>query len=503
MTHLASATLEGAKARPVEVECSLIKGLPSFSIVGLADNAIMESKERVKSALAKSKITIPPYKLIVNLSPADIKKSGSIFDLPIALSIVCEVLKKKPLLENAVFLGELGLDGALKHSNQIFPIALGLAKDENVKRFVVPKESAEYLAKISSCEVFAADTLMDAFELITSAEPKPFCEKQDIEAQSLEIDGIKYFFERNFENDFEEVKGQQAAKRAAMIAAAGMHNIILEGSPGCGKSMIVKRLRHILPPASVEDVLKFAMLDFLDGKEAAFRPLRPMRAPHANTTRSALLGGGSKDGQIGEVALSSGGVLWLDELPHFDRSVIEGLREPLENYKILVSRVNSKIEYEADFLFAGSMNPCPCGNLLSSVKECRCKESEIQKYKSKLSEPFLDRVDIFVQMEEFEPNAKSGVTSAEMFEGVLRAFGMQKMRGQKVFNARLNEKELKALEVSDEALSILEQAAVRFGLSERGRAKALKVSRTIADIEESKMIQKSHILESLSFRKRS
>jgi magnesium chelatase family protein len=501
MTHLASATLDGARARLVEVECSLIRGLPSFSIVGLGDNAIMESKERVKSALSKSKITIPPYKLIVNLSPADVKKSGSTFDMPIAVSIMCEVLKKKLTLKDAVFLGELGLDGALKHSNQIFPIALSLAKDASVKRFVVPKESAKYLSKITSCEVYAADTLLDVFELVTGEVQKPYSDISDIDAKTIEIEGIKYFFEQNFELDFEDVKGQHQAKRAAMIASAGMHNILLEGSPGCGKSMIMKRLRYIMPPASTEEVLKFAMLDFLDGKEAKFSPQRPMRNPHANTTRAALLGGGSKDGQMGEIALASGGVLWMDELPHFDKTVIEGLREPLENYRILISRVNSKIEYEADFLFAGSMNPCPCGNLLSKSKECRCKESEIQKYKNKLSEPFLDRVDIFVQMEEFEPNSKSTLTSPEMFEGVLKAFKMQKSRGTK-FNSRLNERELRELAIDDDASSVLEQAVMRFGLSERAKAKTLKVARTVADIEEDTKIRKSHVLEALSFRKR-
>jgi magnesium chelatase family protein len=245
------------------------------------------------------------------------------------------------------------------------------------------------------------------------------------------------------------------------------------------------------------------MLDFIEGKEASFRPIRPFRSPHNNVTRSALLGGGSKDGQIGEVGLAAGGVLWLDELTHFDKSVLEGLREPLENYRILISRVNSKIEYDADFLFAGSMNPCPCGNLLSKTKECRCKESEIIKYKNRLSEPFLDRIDLFVQMEEYDKDAKADIDSKTIFEKVLKAFYMQKRRGQSVFNARLNEKELREIEVSNDALAVLEQGVVRFGLSERGKAKALKVARTIADMEESKVVEKSHILEALSYRKRS
>ncbi len=502
MTQLGSATLEGARAKAVQVECSLIKGLPSFTIVGLGDSSIQESKERVKAALAKNGVTLPPYKLIVNLSPADLKKSGSVFDFPIAIAIMAECMKASIALKDAVFLGELGLDGTLKHSNQIFPIALSLAKEGSAKKFVVPQESAEFVCKISSVEVYAASNLQDAFALVTSENPLPYEAASDIDSKYIEIEGVKYFFDTEFELDFAEIRGQAIAKRAATIAAAGMHNILLDGSPGCGKSMIMKRLRYILPPSSTEEVLKFAMLDFLDGKEARFRPLRPFRSPHNNTTRSALLGGGSRDGQIGEIALSAGGMLWLDELPHFEKTLLEGLREPLENYRILISRVNSKIEYEADFLFAGSMNPCPCGNLLSKTKECRCKDSEIVKYKSRLSEPFLDRMDIFVQMEEYDKDAKADVSSAQMFESVLKAFEMQKRRGQSVFNARLNEKETKALTVASDAMDMLAQGVMRFGLSERGRVKTLKVARTIADIEGVDEIRKAHILEALSYRKR-
>ncbi len=502
MTEVRSATLEGAKAFGVQVECSLIKGLPSFTIVGLGDSSIQESKERVKAALSKASIPLPPYKLIVNLSPADLKKSGSIFDLPIALSIMSECLKKPINLKDAVYLGELGLDGTLKHSNQIFPIALSLAKDGIAKKFVVPPESAPFVSKISSVEVYAASNLEEAFEMISSENPSRFEYDGHINTDFVEIEQVKYFYENNYELDFLEVRGQSLAKRAAMIAAAGMHNIILEGSPGCGKSMIMKRLRYVLPPSSTEEILKFAMLDFLDGKEASFRPIRPFRSPHHNATKSALLGGGSRDGQMGEIALSAGGTLWLDELPHFDKTLLEGLREPLENYKILISRVNSKVEYEADFLLAASMNPCPCGNLLSKTKECRCKDSEITKYKSRLSEPFLDRIDLFVQMEEYDKDARSDISSKMIFDGVLRAFEMQKRRGQRTFNARLNEKEIKDIQITPEALNVLSQGVLRFGLSERGRVKSLKVARTIADIGGSIVVEKAHVLEALSFRNR-
>lgn len=501
MTHISCATLDGAKGVKIDVEASLIKGLPAFTIVGLADLGIAESRERTKAALSKSNISLPPYKLIINLSPADIRKSGSFFDLSIALGAMCEILKKEPLLKNIIVLGELGLDGALKHTPQIFPIALSMLKEGLADTFLVPSKSAYFLQKIPNIKVYGADTLTGAFDTLTTGDAECKHGTQNISGESLTLDGKEFFYTREFAHDFSDVKGQNIAKRAALIAAAGMHNILMEGSPGCGKSMIAKRLRYILPPMSVDEILKFAMLDFLEGKESDFSAKRPFRSPHNNSTRSALLGGGSKEGQIGEVALSSGGILWLDELPHFDKTLIEGLREPLENYRILISRVNSKIDYDADFMFVGSMNPCPCGNLLSKTKECRCKESEIQRYKNRLSEPFLDRMDIFVQMEEFSEAGKSDITSNEMFDNVIKAFSAQMKRGGKL-NSRLSDKELAGLEITDEATDMLQKAGARFAMSARSSAKTLKVARTIADLENSIKVEKPHILEALSYRKR-
>ena len=501
MTHISCATLDGAKGVKIDVEASLIKGLPAFTIVGLADLGIAESRERTKAALSKSNISLPPYKLIINLSPADIRKSGSFFDLSIALGAMCEILKKEPLLKNIIVLGELGLDGALKHTPQIFPIALSMLKEGLADTFLVPSKSAYFLQKIPNIKVYGADTLTGAFDTLTTGDAECKHGTQNISGESLTLDGKEFFYIREFTHDFSDVKGQNIAKRAALIAAAGMHNILMEGSPGCGKSMIAKRLRYILPPMSVDEILKFAMLDFLEGKESDFSAKRPFRSPHNNSTRSALLGGGSKEGQIGEVALSSGGILWLDELPHFDKTLIEGLREPLENYRILISRVNSKIDYDADFMFVGSMNPCPCGNLLSKTKECRCKESEIQRYKNRLSEPFLDRMDIFVQMEEFSEAGKSDITSNEMFDNVIKAFSAQMKRGGKL-NSRLSDKELAGLEITDEATDMLQKAGARFAMSARSSAKTLKVARTIADLENSIKVEKPHILEALSYRKR-
>ena len=266
---------------------------------------------------------------------------------------------------------------------------------------------------------------------------------------------------------------------------------------------MVKRLRYILPPMELSEILHSAMLDFMEGKTPAFRPHRPFRNPHHTSTRASVLGGGSsRDGKPGEVALSNHGVLYFDELPYFDRAILEALREPMEDNKVLVSRVNTKNEYKASFLFAASQNPCPCGNLLSNTKECRCTEAEIQRYKTRLSEPFLDRIDLYVQADETKADEKSTMNSSEMFESILKAFKMQKSRGQKSLNGKLSETDIEALPLDGDAIVVINQAALLFGLSLRAINKVKKVAITIADIESSDMILKNHVLEALSFRRR-
>jgi magnesium chelatase family protein len=299
--------------------------------------------------------------------------------------------------------------------------------------------------------------------------------------------------------DFKDIRGQENAKKAALIAASGNHNIILEGSPGVGKSMLVKRLPFIMTPMSIDEILEIAKLQALQLKEPDFKPIRTIRSPHNTSTKASIVGGTN----IGEISLANSGILFFDELPHFSSSIIEALREPLEDYSLLVSRANSKVLYETKFLFVAAMNPCPCGNLLSVSNNCRCNELEIKRYKNRLSEPFLDRIDLYVIMNDTSVDSKSTITSQEIRRQVLNAFKMQMLRGQKNLNGKLSDDEITKYCILDsETKEVLEKARINLNLSFRSINKILKVSRTIADLEECTNIQKRHLLESLSYRRR-
>lgn len=499
MKKINCATFVDGKARVIEVESSFVRALPSFSIVGLASNSILEARDRVKSALSSIDFRFPPLKITINLSPSDIKKSGSHFDLPIALSLALQ--KENISFEDYFVFGELGLDGRVKDTSSIFALILSLKETIKDLKVLIPKDSVKKVSKIPGLKIYYVESLKEAIEFFKS-EAKQEAKSSEIDAKFIEKDR-KYYYLREFLLDFKDVKGQEAAKRAALIAASGMHNILFEGSPGCGKSMISKRLRYILPPMSLEEILEVAKLDSLDKKEPEFKPVRPFRSPHHSSTKASIFGGGSHSAKIGEVALANRGILFFDELPHFSKMVLEALREPLEDRKILISRVNSKIEYKTDFMFIGAMNPCPCGNLLSKTKECRCTELEIQRYKNRLSEPFLDRIDLYVQMSEISKDDRATISSKEMFEVVLKAFKFRLKRGQKEFNSKLEDEKIdKFCILDDKAAEILDSAIDRFSLSQRSINKIKKVARTIADLDESELISKPHILEALSFRKR-
>lgn len=438
-------------------------------------------------------------RVTINLSPSDLKKEGSHFDLPIALLIAIKEFKREG--DFFVF-GELGLDGSIKESAQLFPLILSLYSNEKIS-IIAPKSSYEKLKHIPNLKLYLFENLKECVDFLEGVGEDAPIHTDGLQEGALEIDGVKYFYLTEFTSDFYEVKGQQGAKRAALISAAGFHNILLEGSPGCGKSMIIKRMREILPPMNLEEVLESAKLESLEGKEPNFLPRRPHRAPHHSSTKASIFGGGTKEAKIGEIALCDNGILFFDELPHFGKSILEALREPLEDNKIQISRVNSKVLYKTSFLFAAAQNPCPCGNLLSQKNVCRCTEFDVQRYKNRLSEPFLDRIDLFVQMGDSDVSQKSDITSKEMQDQVLKAFVMQKKRGQKNLNGKLDEREITTyctLEESEK--SLLHASAAKLGISHRGINKILKVARTIADLEESETIQKSHLLEAMRFRRR-
>ena len=501
MKYVKCATYEGIDAQVVVVESSLTKGLPSFNIVGIASTSINESKERVKSALLSNAYTFPPKRFIISLTPSDLKKQGSHFDLSIALLLLMDS-EDIDISEWFVF-GELSLDGQVRENNSLYPLILSLANQKLIKKVIVPKESLEKLTKIPDIEFYGVSHINEALNILkcqdSSFTPAP---PTTLPYKFIQTDEA-LFFHNNYPYDFKDVRGQSVAKRAALISAAGFHNILLEGSPGCGKSMIAQRIRYILPPLSSSEILDIAKLQALDGYEPDFIPLRPYRSPHHTSTTASIFGGGSHSAKIGEVGLSHNGILFFDELPHYNKNILEALREPLQDNHIRISRVNSKVEYPASFLFISAMNPCPCGNLLNSAKECRCSELEILRYKNRLSDPFLDRIDLHVSMQNVTYDDKSDLTSQELHQRVLRTISFIAKRGQKTFNGKLNDEEIEKFCVLDEeAQSTLKGAIERFALSFRSIKKLQKVALTIADLEQSEMIRKKDILEALSYRRR-
>ena len=502
MKQTLSATLLGHESHLVTVETTFTRGLPSFSIVGLASSSIQESKERVKSALLSNDFSFPPLRITLNLSPSDLHKDGTQFDLSIALLIALYDDKSIKLNEWAIF-GELGLDGTVKENSNLFAQILSFAASHPHAKVIVPFDAGEKLSMIDNLEIYPVKTLKQTIAFFKKEIDIQPLSPSLPQHQSLSLQYKEYLYQQTFELDFLEVKGQEVAKRAALIAAAGGHNLLLEGNPGSGKSMIAKRLTQILPPLAKEELLEIAKLDSLNGITPHFKALRPFRSPHHSATQASIFGGGSKGAQIGEAGLAHLGVLFFDELPHFSKNILEALREPLEDKKILISRVQSKTQYQTNFLFVAAMNPCPCGNLLSSSKSCRCSDSEIKRYKNRLSDPFLDRIDLNVTMQESQLQDQSSISSKEMQEKVFQAFSFAKKREQKSNNGNLNDKEIAHYcPLSNECQDLLLQASSRYALSARAINKVKKVARTIADLEQREAIGKNDLLEALSYRRR-
>ena len=501
MKKINCATYEGLDAKIVHVESTLTKGLPSFSVIGMTSISINESKERVKSALLSNEFKFPPKRITLSLSPSDLKKDGSHFDLSIALMIVLNQ-EEQDFSDWFVF-GELSLDGAVKENKQLYPLLLSLANQGVLTKAIVPFSSLEKLSKIPAVEFYGVKTLNEATQLLKSQDTAmPNIKQSDFDCPSYTIDET-YYVNTKYDEDFLDVKGQEIAKRAALISACGFHNLLLEGSPGCGKSMIAQRLRYILPPLNKSEILDIAKLESLEGEEPCFAPIRNFCAPHHTSTSASIFGGGSHKAMIGEVGLANGGILFFDELPHFSKAILEALREPLQDGKIKISRVNSKVIYPANFLFIGAMNPCPCGNLLDENKECRCNELEISRYKNRLSDPFLDRIDLNVTMQNISLKDKANLSSKQMHQKVIDVHHIIKKRGQKKFTAKLDDKEIESFCImNNDAKHVLDSAVFRFSLSFRSIKKVQKVSRTIADIDNSELIEKRHILEALSYRRR-
>ena len=500
MKIIKSASLTNIEANEVLVESTFTKGLPSFTIVGLPSDHIKESKDRTKSALLTNDYKFPPKKITINLAPSEIKKTGTHFDLPIAL-LIALYEERNINFENIHIFGELSLNGEIKDSTSIFPIILSLTKQEIVKEVLVCEKSAQKISKIPNITIYCVKNLFEAIEFFRKKNKKDFLyQKENLEYEKININNKEFYYEQKYPSDFFDIKGQENAINAALIAAAGNHNILLEGSPGCGKSMIAKRLPYIMAPMSLDEILEIAKLQSLDLKEPDFRPIRVSRNPHCSSTKASIMGSSNS---LGEVALANAGLLFFDEIPHFPSSILESLREPLEDNCLLISRANSKIKYETKFLFVAAMNPCPCGNLLSKTKNCRCSELEIKRYKSRLSEPFLDRIDLSVVMNETNIDDKPIVDSKTLHKKVIEAFKMQILRGQKNLNGKLDDEEIKKFCVlTNESQELLRKATQNFDMSFRSINKVLKVSRTIADLDGSSDIKKEHLLKALGYRRR-
>ncbi len=498
MKSLKCASIDGIDAVSIDVESTFTKGLPNFSIGGMANTAILESKDRIKSALLTNEFKFPPKRITINLSPSEIAKKGSQVDLSIALLIALQETKVE--LSDFYVFGELGLDGSLKDTKSIFVLILSLVKQGLISNVLIPKESIAKVSTIPNINIYSVENLNQAIEFFHKSDKSFYkIENKIFEYENLNIKGEKFYFIKKYENNFKEVKGQFLAKKAALISAAGNHNILFEGSPGCGKSMIAKRLKDISAPMNLAEILDIAKMESLQSKQPNFMPKRTFISPHHSSTKASIVGGT----QIGEVALSNHGILFFDELPHYAKTVLEAMREPLEDNEISISRVNSKVKYPTKFLFVCAMNPCPCGNLLAQSKECRCTSVEIQRYKNKISDPFLDRIDLYVTMNEVSKEDISDVTSEELHIRVIESFKLQKLRGQKELNGKLSDTDIKKYcLLTKEAQDILDMSIEKFTLSFRAINKVLKVSRTIADLDSKKMIDSAHVIEALSYRKR-
>lgn len=508
LTKILSAAHFGLEAIPIEVEVNVFKkGFPGFSIIGLPNKSVEEAKERVKTALINSGVDFPNLKIIVNLAPADIPKEGSLYDLPIAVGILASMEFVRLPKEKSFFYGELSLDGSLRHTKGVFLLGLA-AKSLGVKNLFVPADSANEAAVLGGIDVYPVRTLIDLINHLNGLGEIKKLKLTDHQSLATEHDVVEF--------DFAEIIGQEAAKRAMTIAAAGGHNIFMQGSPGAGKTMLARAVSGILPPLNEEEALEVTKIYSLTGNIPPGEGLittRPFRVAHHTTSRIGLIGGGSNP-HPGEISLAHNGVLFLDEFPEFSRATLEALRQPMEDGQVSITRIAGSVTFPARFMLIAAANPCPCGFLGDPKKECKCTPRMILKYQAKLSGPLMDRIDLHINVNPVEvdkliKNSKTPKleNSRQIREKVIRAREIQNKRfkGLSLFtNANMRNKHVKEFcEIDKGALLLLKQAVNTYGLSARTYFRLIKVSQTIADLAGEKKILPHHVAEALQYRVRS